>query len=317
MNTDLNDDLSDLLGSAPATAREMPAAPEFVRIREAAASIEAPTFVENCKKCGGSGVFRGWSGRSVGACFACKGAGKLVFKTSSEARARARVSSANRKVRTAEASIESFRAAYPAEHAWMVEQAPRFEFAASMLQAVTKWGSLTEGQLLAVQKLVARAQEQKVAREARRLQIAAEAAPVDAQAILEAIQHGKASGLIWIKLRFEGFTIEEAKRHPGVLYIKRRDAARTYLGKVVDGKYVASYDATDADKTAIAAAFKDPLAALKAFGNKTDSCGVCGRQLTNADSIGEGIGPICAERLGLDGSRKAGGIRVSVADAGF
>lgn len=316
-STDLNDDLSDLLGGTARAPEALPQDEAFARIRAAAPAIEAEVHVETCPKCRGTGRFVGWSGRVLGPCFNCKGTGKVTYKTSAQARAKARQSAATRKVRLADEAIKTFEQSNPAEYGWMLAEAPRFDFAAKMLEAVKKWGSLTTGQLVAVQKLVARSEERKAAREAAKAQQEAEAAPVSPQAILEAIGHGKASGLIWIKLRFEGFTIEEAKRHPGVLYIKRRDANRTYLGKVADGRYVASYDATAEDKAAIVEAFKDPLAALRAFGNKTDSCGVCGRQLTNADSIGEGIGPKCAERLGLDGHRKPGGIRVNVAEAGF
>ena len=46
----------------------------------------APTaglIIENCSKCGGSGVWRG--GYSTGACSACKGTGKQTFKRSGHA----------------------------------------------------------------------------------------------------------------------------------------------------------------------------------------------------------------------------------------
>lgn len=44
-------------------------------------------FKESCPKCGGSGVFRSYNGRSLGRCFTCKGAGHLIFKQSAEKRA--------------------------------------------------------------------------------------------------------------------------------------------------------------------------------------------------------------------------------------
>ncbi len=51
----------------------------------------------------------------------------------------------------------------------------------------------------------------------------------------------------------------------------------------------------------------DPVAALRAYGQITSSCGVCGRTLESDgaaysddwNSVEEGIGPICAMRLGL------------------
>jgi hypothetical protein len=43
----------------------------------------------------------------------------------------------------------------------------------------------------------------------------------------------------------------------------------------------------------------DPAAALKAHGIATGSCGCCGRELTDPESIERGIGPICWERGGF------------------
>lgn len=36
-----------------------------------------------------------------------------------------------------------------------------------------------------------------------------------------------------------------------------------------------------------------------AFGKRTGRCGVCGRELTDPESIAMGIGPICAEKFGV------------------
>lgn len=42
----------------------------------------------------------------------------------------------------------------------------------------------------------------------------------------------------------------------------------------------------------------NPRDALVAYGRKTGVCGMCGRTLTDADSIDAGIGPVCASRIG-------------------
>ena len=42
----------------------------------------------------------------------------------------------------------------------------------------------------------------------------------------------------------------------------------------------------------------DPRAASVAYGRELGRCGVCGRTLTDADSIAAGIGPVCAGRVG-------------------
>lgn len=54
-------------------------------------------------------------------------------------------------------------------------------------------------------------------------------------------------------------------------------------------------ESRDAILAAIAA---DPKAASLAYGRELGHCGVCGRTLTNPESIDAGIGPICAGRMG-------------------
>ena len=70
------DDLSDFLGGA-VVAPALPTAPEYARIRET-----VPEFTETCPACRGSGNFVSYTGRVVGNCFKCKGAGKRTFATS-------------------------------------------------------------------------------------------------------------------------------------------------------------------------------------------------------------------------------------------
>lgn len=41
----------------------------------------------------------------------------------------------------------------------------------------------------------------------------------------------------------------------------------------------------------------DPRAASEAYGRALGMCGVCGRTLTDAESIARGIGPVCANRF--------------------
>lgn len=43
----------------------------------------------------------------------------------------------------------------------------------------------------------------------------------------------------------------------------------------------------------------DPEGALVQFGRITGSCGICGRELTDATSIARGVGPICAAKGGF------------------
>lgn len=54
----------------------------------------------------------------------------------------------------------------------------------------------------------------------------------------------------------------------------------------------------DARDKILALIAKDPAAASLAYGRELGHCGVCGRTLTDPDSIDRGIGPVCAERMG-------------------
>lgn len=42
----------------------------------------------------------------------------------------------------------------------------------------------------------------------------------------------------------------------------------------------------------------DPQAFAVAYGQRTGNCCICGRELTNKESVQYGIGPICMEKLG-------------------
>jgi len=302
MNTnDLNDDLSDLLGLPAGTAKPLPIDPGFARIRDA-----VPDFTETCPKCRGRGRFISYAGRDCGSCFGCKGKGKLTFRTAPEARAKAKAARDALPGKRWAAWTE----ANPIEAAWLAAKiadsrvpAGYREFLTKMRSAVEAYGDLTPGQLEAVRK--------GVARDASYAETKAQAATVsnprsqevDASKIVEAIAKGKASGLKWVCLRFVGAVISEAKRHPGTLYVK---GDGVYLGKIANGVFSPSRDCTPEQQAAIVLIASDPAAAAKVYGMATNSCCVCGRELTNAESVTTGIGPICSGRLGFT----PGGIKV-------
>ena len=73
----------------------------------------------------------------------------------------------------------------------------------------------------------------------------------------------------------------------GAEYGNRQNYGRQLPGKQYEGKIIEQL-------TAIAA---DPLAAMKAYGKLTSTCGACGRKLEDAKSIELGIGPICLEKF--------------------
>ena len=284
------DDMADDLGAIYATTPV------------ATATKEVVYFEQNCPKCTGSGMYYGASRYGM-QCFTCKGKGKLSFKTSPATRAKAKQSAQRRAVAKAEAQAakaQEWKDANPAETAWMVSSAPRFEFAQAMLDALNKYGHLTEKQMATVQRLTVQSAERQAQYQVER-QAKAETAPeLSVEAIEVAFKTAKDAGIKFPKLRLDDFVFSPASEKSanfGAVYIKSKGDG-VYLGKVMGGKLFTSRDCTTEAKERIVAVATDPKQAAIAYGQKFGSCAVCGRELTDGDSISRGIGPICAEKYG-------------------
>lgn len=120
--------------------------------------VEVPGYVEDCPKCRGSGSWRpGYP------CFKCKGSGKLQFKTSPEARGKARKSATKSKAKKAEENKACFlewRTARPHIDEWFtVNVTNGNSFAMSLFAGGEKYGHLTDGQERAVLNAIARDDE--------------------------------------------------------------------------------------------------------------------------------------------------------------
>lgn len=255
---------------------------------------------ETCGKCGGSGMWAGF-GDCVGdrSCTRCKGRGFQVFKFTKSERDRRRQAATARAERKTQAALDSFAADHPLVWDWLNAEAPRFEFAAAMLESLRKWGKLTERQLAAALKCAEGAAERKAKWQAEREQAKAQAQSVSIDAIESAFERAKAAGIKWPKLRLDSFIFSPAGaagKNPGAVYIKEGDI---YLGKVLGGKLFKSRDCSADQEGRIVAAAADPAAAAVAYGKRFGACSVCGRELSNQESIDLGIGPICAERFGF------------------
>lgn len=260
-------------------------------------------FEEKCKKCDGKGkVTIGWTFVRLASCFGCNGTGKLTFKTSPEQRARAKANTGTRKVKAVEdkaAQIQVWRDDNKAEAAWLDEAAGRgFEFAVSLSAALTKYGSLTEKQLAAVQKCAIASGERQLKWAAEKVEAASAAPAISVEAIEVAFAKAKASGIRYPRLRLDDYVFTPAPdsgKNAGAVYIKSGDQ---YLGKILGGRLFATRECTQEASGRIVAASSDPHRAAVAYGQKFGSCAVCGRELTDHTSIERGIGPICAGKYG-------------------
>lgn len=118
-------------------------------------------------------------------------------------------------------------------------------------------------------------------------------------AVESAFAKARAAGVKHPKMRLAGFTLSPAPaggQNPGAIYVK--DDKGTYLGKVMAGAFRRSRDCDDATEARIVDVARDPRAAAIAYGKEFGLCSVCGRELSDPESVAAGIGPVCRERFG-------------------
>lgn len=199
-------------------------------------------------------------------------------------------------------SMELFAERYPEEAAWIDSASARgFNFACDMVMCIKRFGKLTTGQLDAVRRGIAKSKDFE-ARRAAEAQAAQVAPEVTVARIEEAFAHAIADGIKRPKLRLDVFTFKPAPatgKNAGAIYVTAgADRDGQYLGKVMGGRFLKTSECTKDQEADIIAAASDPAAAAKAYGLRTGTCSVCGRELTDSESIDRGIGPVCSERFG-------------------
>ena len=249
---------------------------------------------EKCPRCGGSGMTP-YTHREGGVCFSCKGVGYHEFKTSPEQRQKARARAKARKGERGRKWLE----AHEAEAQWMATAAERgFEFALKMLHAVEKYGSLTDGQLAAVNRCI----ENDATRAVRRAQEAAEqrkrSEVVASTKIHDAFTTARLAGLKYPRIDLGGLTFKPGKAggpNADSIWVTK---GGEFMGGIKAGVFKPSRECDQDSQATIMKVVEDPKAAAVSHGLQTGSCACCRRVLTNKESIELGIGPICAERFG-------------------
>ena len=174
---------------------------------------------------------------------------------------------------------------HPAERDWLMKNAETNSFAASLMDSLTKWGSLTEKQLAAVQRNLTSSSCKVV--------------DVSSNRLHEGFAKAKASGLKWPRITIGDVVVSMAgdnSRNPGSLYVKQ---GGEYLGKVTNGKFYSSSQCKPEQVEIVGSLLSDPKAYMKEYGVQTGYCCMCNRELTNPISVKLGIGPICGERFGF------------------
>ena len=254
-------------------------------------------YREKCGACNGTGSFYSYTGRKVGRCFRCDGAGVKHYKTAPEQRAKAREQSRERKARKLSENLDAVRSAYPAAFAYVeaqIKSGRGGDFYQSLYEQASKRGEWSEKQRAAIERAFERDKERAAKRER-------DAVAVDFTGIRGVFDAALGSGLKRPKLRAEGLVISLAgpsSSNAGCLYVKCR--TDEYLGKITpEGKFYGVRSCTDDHKEALKRVSDDPLAAAVAYGRETGECSCCGRELTNAESIELGIGPVCRDKWGM------------------
>lgn len=267
---------------APTTAAEIRDRAHIANGGNAAAGVD-------CADCSGRGFkILGYHGRRF-SCFRCNGTGKLS----------ARQDAARRGAISARENLADRRAAFEREHADMLGSmrrlADRDTFFAELLSKLDTYGSMTENQIAAVLRSLARIAERRDAKRAA----AGAGKAVEISAIDALFGKARETGLKKLAFRTERLVISAAKdtgRNPGALYVKDRGE---YVGKIVGGRWQPT-GAAGADVLPLLEEIaKDPAGAARFFGRKTGVCCCCGRELTDPESVAAGIGPICAQGWGL------------------
>jgi len=290
-----SDDLSELL-SGKVEKRELPMDEASVRGR--AAGGPDGYHYEPCSKCQGRGkVYSHYTGRLLGDCFACKGAGKKAFRQNAAKRAQARQARAMK----VESGVEAFRQEHADVVDYLMARAERWDFAKSLVEQLARKGSLSDGQLNAARNAMARDAERAAQRAAEKSAAATNAPVVDVTKVVVALETAAENGKKKPMLRLPGGYVFSLPKpgsvNEGAVYVKR---GGVYLGKIVEGRFhrIRRECSLEMEAEVVRLAANAAEEAV-AYGKETMHCACCGLTLTDPVSIERGIGPICAGKYGF------------------
>lgn len=254
-----------------------------------------------CPACRGTGAFYGYSGRYVGPCFKCKGR-----KTISKGQM-----AAIKGKETKRQNIETWQEEHREEIAYMRKRADKGStFYAGMLEKLQSYGTLFDSNIEAARRDMVKDAEfyarKKAEREAARPKV--DMTAVEAL-FAKAVENDHKKPIF----RAAEITLSHAPatgRNPGALYVNETVAGKgvhgEYLGKIVDGKFIAKWGTNEADTMAkLMLVAEDPGKEAIRYASKFSACGICGTPVVNPVSIRSVIGPICARKFGLEYLREA------------
>lgn len=186
------------------------------------------------------------------------------------------------------------------------------DFAASLVKQFDDKGQLSEKQLFSASAMLTKIEQNKKEREEKKKQQDKNMVSLDVSKIIaildktEGVERRYSNGREYVtkKVQFPKVRVgdlvfskaSESSKNAGAIYIKYQ---KEYIGKVLGGYYLPFNNPSAEVIEQIKEVCKSPLESAIAYGKRTGNCAVCSRDLTRHDSIDRGIGPICAERLGI------------------
>ena len=175
------------------------------------------------------------------------------------------------------------------------------DFASSLVEQYDRKRSLSDRQLDAAERMLAKiaaTRAAKAARDEARTQVPVERLSAIHLMFGRAMDGGqkrpvyRAAGLVLSLAPLSG-------RNSGSIYVKDAETG-DYFGKIDEHLvYRAVHAAPEWAADALSRIARDPSTAAVEYGRETGRCSCCGRELTNPDSIALGIGPICKDRWGF------------------
>lgn len=250
-----------------------------------------------CPRCKGTGRFMGH--RASFPCFKCEGSGKVSKGVA--AAAKGKVTAAQNKAQR----LVEFARDHVEVMDFLVANQEWSDFYRSLHDQLMERGSLSDGQIAAVQrgmeKIAAKRAEKDVEREKK-------SGDIGVAAINKLFETAMENGLKQPMFRTERLVIKLAKNHADTLYVTDRAVEDrfggggrngAYVGKIVAGRFEARREAKEDTLKLLAKIAKNPLKAAVEYGRSTGTCCCCGRELTDAESVANGIGPVCQAKWEL------------------
>jgi len=166
------------------------------------------------------------------------------------------------------------------------------DFAKSLVEQIDTKGVVSDKQMAAAERMLTKLVDNREVR-------AAKSGDIGMGAIEALFATAKANGLK--RPAFVAFDLRispapETGRNAGAYYVKLDGE---YQGKIAGGRFIASGDAAEGTLATLTAIAADPAGSARKYGKETGICCCCGKELTDPESVANGIGPVCATRWGL------------------